>query len=80
MWQEVVHHKSAQGLLEVKIKKTPLYSYALIQDLLMWAIMSPHAAAAEARNAAADADDPVGADMGDGGKKRQSMSVKLSMS
>ena len=56
MWQEVIHRLNANllGGQEVKIQKTELYSHALIQDILVWAIMSPHAAAAaEARNKAA---------------------------
>ena len=63
MWQEVVHRLNANliGGQEVKIKKTELYSHALIQDILIWAIMSPHAAAAEARD---QAENGVGAGEG----------------
>ena len=86
MWQEVIHRLDAnKERQEVKIKKNELYTHALVQDVLIWAIMSPEAAAAaaEARHkSTAVAEEELGVTENRKSRKSEGSvkDIKLSMS
>ena len=65
IWQEVVHRVGTNAVeREVSTKKVHLYEHAIVQDILIWAIMSPNAAAAAAEEENAEENDGGGGEEG----------------